>query len=70
MQCLRIEVNHKKNPAFIPTINEGVYEMSSEILNQFLKENLEDLKEKGLYNVIDPLEGPNGPIINFRQRVN
>ena len=39
--------------------------MSSEILNEFLEENLEDLKEKGLYNVIDPVEGANGPIITI-----
>lgn len=42
--------------------------MSSEILNKFLKENLEDLKEKGLYNVIDPVEGPNGPVITIAGR--
>lgn len=40
--------------------------MSSHILNQFLSENLEDLKSKGLYNVIDPLESPNGPIIKIK----
>ncbi|WP_286232019.1 glycine C-acetyltransferase [Neobacillus mesonae] len=39
--------------------------MSSHILEQFLNENLEDLKGKGLYNVIDPLESPNGPIITI-----
>lgn len=37
--------------------------MSSHALNQFLTENIEDLKSKGLYNVIDPLQGPNGPTI-------
>ncbi|MGG6358280.1 glycine C-acetyltransferase [Peribacillus frigoritolerans] len=42
--------------------------MSSEILNEFLKENLEDLKEKGLYNVIDPVEGANGPVITIAGR--
>ncbi|MGM0876194.1 MAG: glycine C-acetyltransferase [Bacillota bacterium] len=42
--------------------------MSSETLNQFLKENLDDLKEKGLYNVIDPVEGPNGPMITIAGR--
>jgi glycine C-acetyltransferase len=40
--------------------------MSSHILNQFLSENLEDLKNKGLYNVIDPLESPNGPMIKIK----
>ena len=46
--------------------------MSSTILEQFLNENLDDLKGKGLYNVIDPLESPNGPIItiNGRELVN
>ncbi|MEH7109390.1 MULTISPECIES: glycine C-acetyltransferase [Bacillaceae] len=42
--------------------------MSSHILEQFLNENLEDLKGKGLYNVIDPLESPNGPIIKINGR--
>jgi glycine C-acetyltransferase len=40
--------------------------MSSNILNQFLSENLEELKSKGLYNVIDPLESPNGPLIKIK----
>ncbi|MDR7078313.1 glycine C-acetyltransferase [Neobacillus niacini] len=46
--------------------------MSSKILEQFLNNNLEDLKGKGLYNVIDPLESPNGPMItiNGKQLVN
>lgn len=46
--------------------------MSSHILEQFLNKNLEDLKGKGLYNVIDPLESPNGPVItiNGRELVN
>ena len=46
--------------------------MSSHILETFLNENLEDLKGKGLYNVIDPLESPNGPVItiNGRQLIN
>lgn len=39
--------------------------MSSQSLEQFLNENLEDLKVKGLYNVIDPLESPNGPVITI-----
>lgn len=42
--------------------------MSSHILEQFLNENLEDLKGKGLYNVIDPLESPNGPVITINGR--
>ncbi len=46
--------------------------VSSNILEQFLNENLDDLKGKGLYNVIDPLESPNGPVItiNGRELVN
>ncbi|EJS73079.1 glycine C-acetyltransferase [Bacillus cereus] len=39
--------------------------MSSKTLAKFLEANLEDLKSKGLYNVIDPLESPNGPIITI-----
>ncbi|KYH30557.1 putative pyridoxal phosphate-dependent acyltransferase [Clostridium tepidiprofundi DSM 19306] len=39
--------------------------MSSKILEKFLNENLEDLKSKGLYNVINPLESSNGPIIKI-----
>jgi glycine C-acetyltransferase len=34
-------------------------------LENFLEENLKDLKSKGLYNVIDPLESSNGPIIKI-----
>jgi glycine C-acetyltransferase len=39
--------------------------VSSHTLEQFLNENLEDLKSKGLYNIIDPLESPNGPLITI-----
>jgi glycine C-acetyltransferase len=39
--------------------------VSSHTLDRFLKENLQDLKERGLYNVIDPLESPNGPVIQI-----
>ncbi|MCF6094639.1 glycine C-acetyltransferase [Microaerobacter geothermalis] len=39
--------------------------MSSKALENFLKENLSELKSKGLYNVIDPLESPNGPVIKI-----
>jgi glycine C-acetyltransferase len=39
--------------------------MSSNSLEQFLNENLADLKTKGLYNVIDPLESANGPVITI-----
>ncbi|WP_172371245.1 glycine C-acetyltransferase [Sporosarcina jiandibaonis] len=37
----------------------------SKILDAFLTENLEELKEAGLYNEIDPVEGPNGAIIKI-----
>ncbi|AYC28761.1 glycine C-acetyltransferase [Paenisporosarcina cavernae] len=33
------------------------------ILDQFLDQNLTELKEQGLYNEIDPVQGANGPII-------
>lgn len=39
--------------------------MSSKILDAFLEENLADLKSKGLYNVIDPLQSANGPVITI-----
>lgn len=35
----------------------------SNTLDQFLETNLNELKEQGLYNEIDPVQGPNGPII-------
>jgi glycine C-acetyltransferase len=37
--------------------------MSSKVLDRFLEENLKELKEKGLFNTIDVLEGSNGPVI-------
>ncbi len=51
---------------------KGELNVSSNILEQFLNDNLDDLRGKGLYNVIDPLESPNGPIIkiNGRELVN
>lgn len=39
--------------------------MGSKALHKFLSENLNDLKSKGLYNVINPLQGANGPVINI-----
>lgn len=39
--------------------------MSSKILEKFLNNELNNLKEKGLYNTIEPLEGANGPMINI-----
>ncbi|MFB1081998.1 glycine C-acetyltransferase [Jeotgalibacillus sp. JSM ZJ347] len=38
----------------------------SKVLHQFLQDNLNELKEKGLYNEIDPVEGPNGAKITIR----
>ena len=42
--------------------------MTSKTLDAFLNDNLEDLRGKGLYNVIDPLESPNGPVIKINGR--
>ncbi|RKP54467.1 glycine C-acetyltransferase [Cohnella endophytica] len=39
--------------------------MSSKQLEQFLTENLAELKSKGLYNVIDTIQGANAPIITI-----
>ncbi len=39
--------------------------MSSHTLDQFLSSNIEDLKNKGLYNSIDTLQGANGPVIRI-----
>lgn len=39
--------------------------MSSQALDQFLISNIENLKTKGLYNVIDTLQGANGPVIRI-----
>jgi glycine C-acetyltransferase len=38
----------------------------SEKLNAFLQENLKDLRNQGLYNEIEPVEGPNGTIIKIK----
>jgi glycine C-acetyltransferase len=39
--------------------------MGSQGLTSFLQMNLDDLKQKGLFNTIEPLEGANGPIISI-----
>jgi glycine C-acetyltransferase len=39
--------------------------VASKVLDQFFNEHLEYLKDKGLYNVIDPIESPNGPMIKI-----
>ncbi|RST77007.1 glycine C-acetyltransferase [Siminovitchia acidinfaciens] len=38
----------------------------SKVLQQFLTENLTDLRNQGLYNEIDTVETPNGPIISVK----
>lgn len=38
----------------------------SNILNAFLDENLQELRDQGLYNEIEPVEGPNGPNIKIK----
>lgn len=40
--------------------------MTSKGLDRFLEENLGDLKKRGLYNEIDPLQSANGPVITIR----
>lgn len=42
--------------------------MSSRQLAEFLTDNLRELKSKGLYNVIDPLQSANGPVITINGR--
>lgn len=39
--------------------------MTSHVLDQFLTEHITDLKKRGLYNEIDPVEGANGPEITI-----
>ncbi|WP_027108253.1 glycine C-acetyltransferase [Lacticigenium naphthae] len=39
--------------------------MTSKKLDAFLSKNLKELREQGLYNEIDVIEGPNGPIITI-----
>ncbi|MGE7622179.1 glycine C-acetyltransferase [Viridibacillus sp. NPDC096237] len=38
----------------------------SNILNTFVDDNLQQLRDQGLYNEIDPVEGPNGSVIQVR----
>lgn len=40
--------------------------MPSETLDQFLNENLQELKDQGLYNEIEVVEGANGPKITIK----
>ncbi|MCJ8007803.1 glycine C-acetyltransferase [Lederbergia wuyishanensis] len=46
--------------------------MSSQTLDQFLTENLEQLRNQGLYNEIETVESANGPIItlNGKKQIN
>jgi glycine C-acetyltransferase len=39
--------------------------LASKVLDQFLEEHLADLKSRGLYNEIDPLQSANGPTIKI-----
>ncbi|MEH7082708.1 glycine C-acetyltransferase [Neobacillus drentensis] len=39
--------------------------MAKKVLKDFLTPQLNELRENGLYNVIDTVEGPNGPIITI-----
>lgn len=44
----------------------------SEALKQFLEKNVTALREQGLYNEIDTVETPNGPVIkmNGKEQIN
>ncbi|WP_422656884.1 glycine C-acetyltransferase [Paenibacillus sp. EC2-1] len=42
--------------------------MASQSLTSYLQHNLEELKNQGLYNTIQPLESPNGPLIQIEGR--
>lgn len=39
--------------------------MAKKVLKDFLTPQLKELRENGLYNVIDTIEGPNGPIVTI-----
>ncbi len=43
----------------------GGYVMPSKTLDQFLDQNLQELKDQGLYNEIDTVQGANGPVITI-----
>jgi len=42
--------------------------LTSKVLHTFLDENIAELKEQGLYNEIDPVDGANGPVIRMNGR--
>ncbi len=46
-------------------VEGGRTKMTSKALDSLLNKNIADLKERGLYNEIDPVQGPNGPEINI-----
>ena len=65
----RLSTGINIQPHFYAKINLIRYERNggmSKILNSFLNENLDALREQGLYNEIDPVEGANGPVIQVR----
>jgi glycine C-acetyltransferase len=39
--------------------------LAKKVLKDFLTPQLNELRENGLYNVIDTVEGPNGPIVTI-----
>lgn len=39
--------------------------MTSNIIDKFISDMLDDVKRKGVYNVMDTLESPNGPVITI-----
>ncbi len=43
--------------------------MSNQVLKDFLTPQLAELKEKGMYNVINTVEGPNGPQVKIDGKV-
>lgn len=61
----RHERVHNENNKNYSIQAKGGKGMSSNVLAQYLTDNLADLKSKGLYNVIDPLQGANGPLITI-----
>src|SRR5690606_29526998 len=65
---LRPAFSFGKNPGVIRWSQNLFFERKrtvSKKLDAFLEENLTELKEQGLYNEIDPVEGPNGAIIKI-----
>lgn len=42
--------------------------MANQTLSAFLRDQLIELKDRGLYNAIEQLEGPNGPIVRMNGR--